>query len=118
MCNTQQTSQPEPLSEEPLITQPVKTDLKAERVQDSLRAIPTWSLDETGTAIRRTRQFGRLAEAEAYAGFVGTLASSKRQPVTVTLAGKRVEITLTGQPQQGRAGGLTKAVFKLAALIG
>ena len=118
MSSTQQTSPSEQPMKEPLTTRPEKADLKAERVQEALRKLPGWGLDETGAAIQRTREFGQLTEALAYVGFVGTLATAKRQPVTVAVAGKQVGVTLTGHPVRGRAGGLRKAVFKLAALIG
>ena len=110
-------SQQQTLQSEPLPDPPVKADLKAERVQEALRGLPGWS--QTGEdAIQRTRQFTNLAEAETYASFVGKLATCKRQPVTIALTGNRVAVTLTGHPVRGCTGGLTKAVFKLAAILG
>jgi len=117
MSKKEQTSKPEGLSPEPLTHQPTKANLKAERIQEALRKAPGWSL-RGEDAIHRTRQFASLAEAEAYASFVGRLAACKSQPVTIAFNGKRVAVTLTGHPVKGCVGGLTKAVFKLAAILG
>jgi hypothetical protein len=42
----------------------------------------------------------------------------EQQPATIELAGGVVSVTLAGHPIQGCVGGLTNAVFRLAAMIG
>ena len=103
-----------------LASGPVKAQLKAERVQQMLllRGLHAWKTANEGTAIQRVRQFAGPAEAGAFVGFVSLLAAGQRQPVTIGFAGKRVEITLTGHPVRGFAGGLTNAVFDLATMLG
>lgn len=97
---------------------PEKAHLKPERVQQLLLKLPGWRLGAEGSGIRRRRQFTSLEAAQAFVGLVGKLACGHRQPVTIALAGKRVDLTLPGHPVKGRTGGLTDDVFDLAGHIG
>ncbi len=99
-------------------TEPEKAHLKPERVQELLMKLPGWRLGAEGRGIQRRRQFRSHAKAQAFVGFVGKLATGLRQPVTIALAGKRVDLILPGHPVKGRTGGLTDNVFDLAGLIG
>jgi pterin-4a-carbinolamine dehydratase len=120
----QQMSKSEQLLEALLTSKPVKAYLKSERVEDPeelqerLQDVPEWKLGNDRQAIHRVKNFESLAAAEAFAVFVGRLATAKQQPVNIALAGKLVGVTLTGHPAKGCVGGLTSAVFKLAAMIG
>ena len=110
MSNTQQMS-----------NAPERMHLKPERVQQLLRELPGWSLGTGGCAIERSRQFTSVADAAEFVGVVGlagTLATFRRQPVTIALAGRNVSLTLTGHPIRGCTGGLTNPVFRLAAMLG
>ena len=92
--------------------------LKAERVQELLKAIPEWRLTGGGTAIGRTYRFAGPRSATAYAVYVRELAAGETQPVAVSLSGSQVRINLTGRPQLGRARYLTEAEFRFAARLG
>ena len=121
--NTQHKPQYGQLPREPLTSPPEKAYLKSERVQAAERMLkrlqlPGWKLGAGGTAIRRAKKFARPADAEAFAAFVGKMATSYRQPVTIRLTGRLVLITLTGRRNSAGAGGLTNEVFNLAAVIG
>jgi pterin-4a-carbinolamine dehydratase len=104
--------------QEPDTPESIKERLKAERIQDALRKLPGWLLLKEKMGIDRVRQFDSVAGAEAYAGFVCRLASARNQPVTVGLSATKVVVTLHGHPVRGCSGGLTDAVFNLAAEIG
>lgn len=97
---------------------PERMQLKPERVQQLLRELPGWSLGAGGRAIERSRQFKSVAEAVEFVGLAGRLAASRRQPVTIALAGRNVSIALAGHPLKGCTGGLTHPVFRLAGMIG
>ena len=97
---------------------PERLELKPERVQQLLLKLPGWRLGREGRAIERRRQFTSLAEAQAFVARVGKLATRHRQPVTIGLSGKRVNVSLAGHPVKRRAGGLTNEVFNLAGLLG
>jgi pterin-4a-carbinolamine dehydratase len=97
---------------------PERMHLKGERVQDLLRELPGWSLGADERAIERSRQFKSAAEAAEFVGLAGRLATARRQPVTIALAGRNVSLTLTGHPIRGCTGGLTHPVFRLAAMLG
>jgi len=96
---------------------PERAELKPERVQQFLLQLPGWRLAE-GRGIQRRRQFGTYSKAQDFVSLVGKLATVLRQPVTIALTGKRVDLILPGHPVKGSAGGLTDVVFNLAGLIG
>ena len=97
---------------------PERAELKPERVQQLLLQLPGWRLVAEGRGIRRRRQFGTHSKAQDFVSLVGKLATVHRQPVTIALTGKRVDLILPGHPVKGRTGGLTDVVFNLAGLIG
>ena len=97
---------------------PERMHLKPERVQQLLRELPGWRLGAGGGAIERSRQFASVTDAAEFVGLAGKLAMSRRQPVTIALAGRNVTLALTGHPIKGCTGGLTNPVFRLAAVLG
>jgi pterin-4a-carbinolamine dehydratase len=120
----QQMSKSEQLLEALLTSKPVKAYLKSERVEDPeelqerLQDIPEWKLGNDRQAIHRVKEFANYAQAGVFAGYASNLAASMYQPVTLSVAGKLVGITLTGHPIVGCTGGLNKTVFRLAGLLG
>lgn len=92
--------------------------LKPERVQQLLAKLPGWKLRQDGRGIENVRGFTSARAARSFVGHVCKLADSRRQPVTVRLAGKQVSITLQGHPAKGCTGGINGAVFNLAGKIG
>ena len=97
---------------------PVRMNLKPERVQQLLAKLPGWALRHDSQAIVRARMFTTPQGAGAFARNACWLATKLNQPATVSLAGTKVTVTLTGHPVRGCTGGLTDAVFKLAGRIG
>lgn len=102
----------------PLQDVPVRMDLKPERIQQVLARLPGWALRTDGRAIVRVRLFTTEQRAGSFARNACWLATKLHQPATVSLAGTKVTITLTGHPVRGCTGGFTNAVFNLADLIG
>jgi pterin-4a-carbinolamine dehydratase len=92
--------------------------LKAERVQEKLRAMPGWRLVPGGWAIGRLREFPDPRSAVAYAAFLAEFASRSRQPIGIDLMGTRVGITLWTKPVHGRRVGLSEAVLNFARALG
>lgn len=97
---------------------PERMHLKPERVQELLVKLPGWRLGCEGRSIERRRHFTSFAEAQAFVGRVGRLATKLRQPVKIALSGKRVDVVLAGRPLRGRIGGLNNEVFNLAGHLG
>ena len=87
--------------------------LKAERVQEALRAMPEWKQVEAGKAIVRVRELPGTAAAE-YGAFVLSLAAALHQPVQLVLTGKQVVITLRGTPETG----INNSTLRLAGHLG
>lgn len=95
---------------------PVRMNLKPERVQQLLAALPGWRLREDG--LESERQFTHPGAASSFAALACRLAALRGQPVKVDLSGAKVVVKLQGLPARGCAGGLTGPVFALAGLIG
>lgn len=70
--------------------------LKAERVQEALRAMPGWNLTHTGRAIHRVHWFPSRDVAVAYASYVSALAYSESQRVHLSVMECRVAVTVYG----------------------
>jgi pterin-4a-carbinolamine dehydratase len=92
--------------------------LKGERVQEALERLPGWRLVEEVPALERVVQFEEPAGARRFVDFVCRVASLRKQPVTIGLAGEQVVVTLQGHPVRGCTGGLTNTTFDLAGIIG
>ena len=105
-------------AEQPLPgSEPVKLQLKPERIQELLRGLPGWRLGRQGLVCAREAASGAAA-IRGYVNRVTRLATLRKQPVTIVIAPGEVVVTLPGHPARGCAGGITEAVFKLAGLIG
>jgi pterin-4a-carbinolamine dehydratase len=117
MNEKQRQSQVE-LVQGPLGMESDETDLKAERVQELLRAVPGWTLTPGGRAIDRVRVFTDPGVAEAYATYVARLARLARQAVTIDHAASQVIVTIYGQMHEVCIGELSEGAFDLAAAIG
>lgn len=72
--------------------------LKAERVQESLQAMPGWRLMPKGRAIHRVHWFPGRDVAVAYASYVSALAYSESQRVHLSVLECRVAVTVYGEP--------------------
>ena len=93
-------------------------ELKPERVQEMLQAMPGWKLDMSRKALDRVHEFSDSKVALAFAAYATELAGSARQPISVFVSGGRMGLTLHGQPRRGKKGGLTLAVMELAKRLG
>ena len=89
--------------------------LKAERVQEELKAMPGWKLAPRGKELTRFRQFGQPAGAARFASFVADMAVADRQRVQLRIDGNRVALTL--QCRRGY-GVLTTSVLEFARQLG
>ena len=96
----------------------VQERLKAERVQERLKALPGWALSRDGEAVDRVREFADPAAATAYAAFAAALAGSRAQPIALSIDAGKVVLTLPGQKRRGLVGGLDDTVLDLAASLG
>lgn len=97
--------------------EPAKAHLKAERVQDTLLR-KGWSPGLDGAGMVRTREFGDVEDARAFVGNVCRISAMWHHPVQIGFSEARVVVTLQGFPAFSRTGGFTKAVLKLAEMIG
>ena len=93
-------------------------ELKPERVQEMLKAMPGWKLDMSRRTIDRLHQFPDSKVALVYAAFATELAGSWRQPISIFVSGGTVGLSLHGRPRRGKRGGLTEAVMELAKRLG
>ena len=71
--------------------------LKAERVQEALKAMPGWKLTRKGRAINRAYRFASTEVAMAYASYVSALAQSTGQRIHLSVADGRVAVTVYGE---------------------
>src|SRR6202163_4082300 len=83
-------------------------ELKPERVQEMLKAMPGWKLDMNRKAIDRLHEFPDSKVALAFATFATELAGAGRQPISVLVSAGRVGLTLHGQQGRGKKGGPPK----------
>jgi hypothetical protein len=94
----------------------VTDPLKSERVEEKLRAAPSWRIFSGGQMVQKSKQFPGKMEAMLYSSFVSSLASSLNVPVEVRLLGLWVVVTVQGLGRKGRAV-LSDAQLDFAALI-
>ncbi len=90
--------------------------LKAERVEEKLRAAPAWRIYSAGQMLQKSKQFPGKIEAMLYSSFVSSLASSLNVPVEVRLLGLWVVVTMRGFGRKGQAV-LSDPQLDFAALI-
>ncbi len=88
---------------------PPLTRLKAERVQDAVRALPGWEAMRGGAAIRRLFRVPNRARAE-FLAFAGALAARSASEVAIVPSAEGLECRLTTPA----AGGVTQKDLELA----
>lgn len=95
------------------------TELKPERIQELLKALPGWQLAANGKAIERMRTLPTGQVAALFGAYVTTYGKAVGQPVKLILGDVLVKVTLQA-PSSGDAepGGLTESVFEFARWIG
>jgi pterin-4a-carbinolamine dehydratase len=93
----------------------LETRLKAERVQEKLRALPGWRLLAGGKALDRVREFQDPRVAVAWAQFASLSAERAGLPAEVTVSGHRVLLILRDRIHRGA---LSDAVLDFAKLLG
>jgi|SRR6185295_1918045 len=87
--------------------------LKSERVQEGLAALG-WEPDANVRTFGRVLKFPAARVAGSYAAFVAELAGQSGQPVTVSLSGKQLTVTLHSRSRKGRPSGWSNAVLEFA----
>jgi hypothetical protein len=80
---------------------PIDARLKAERVEQRLQQMPEWSLSPGGGGIDRARKLASPFGAADYATFVLREAARTRQKVQIGLSGSRVMVTVLA-PSRGQ----------------
>ncbi len=90
--------------------------LKSERVEETLRAAPSWRIFSAGQMLQKSKEFPGKMEAMLYSSFVSSLASSVNVPVEVRLLGLWVVVTMRGFGRKGQAV-LSDAQLDFAILI-
>ncbi|MEA2605018.1 MAG: hypothetical protein QOF89_6010 [Acidobacteriota bacterium] len=93
-------------------------ELKPERVQEELQAMPGWTLDLSRKTINRLHEFGDSSVALAYAAFIKELAGADGQRVSILVSGGLVGLSLHGYPRKGTRGGITESVLEMAKRLG
>jgi Pterin 4 alpha carbinolamine dehydratase len=93
--------------------------LKAERVQDLLKALPGWRLRADKRSIARTRKFADAVSMASYGFHAMHLARTQKVLVSFATLGDQLTVTLHGTSQSGRKlADLSEAVFHLAEQLG
>lgn len=104
---------PRPPDGQPLKASAVQQRLKAERVQDALKAMPGWKLTARSKAIDRVYSFTTAALASAFAAYVTEAARLAEMPVDLSVAGATVVVTLSAPLRSGGCG-VTENVLDFA----
>ena len=104
--------------EEILVVVDPEESLKAERVQEALRAMPEWELTLEGQAITRVKELPTPEVASLYTAYVTGFAGSLGLPVAVSVSDGLVLVTLYAPSGCGSVGGLTQSVLDFASQIG
>ena len=89
--------------------------LKAERVQEKLRAVPGWRLLAGGKAVDRVREFHDPRVAAAWVQFVHLYAERAGFPAEVTVSGARVMVILRDRIHRGE---LSAAALEAIKILG
>jgi pterin-4a-carbinolamine dehydratase len=92
--------------------------LKPERVQEWLQAQPEWRLHADGKSLHRVRAFPSMKVATRYGAFVTALAEALGQPMRVSLADGKVDLSLYSCHEGESLNPLTENVLTLAAHLG
>ena len=92
-------------------------DLKSERVQEALAAMPGWRAVRGMRAVERLRRFPAVPVAEAYAAYVKAFAEEVGQRCSVAQARDHVTVTIMGRRSNGGLG-ITRPVLDFARRLG
>ena len=92
--------------------------LKSERVQEELKAMPAWQLAHEEKAIESVKTFPTPEVASLYAAFAARYGAAAGFPVTVSIAGGQVCVTVFAPQVNGCAGDLTESVLAFARQLG
>jgi pterin-4a-carbinolamine dehydratase len=76
-------------------------NLKSERVQQELRAMPGWEARSEFKALGRSRQFRQARAAARFAAFAFELAAMEGQALTLGINGGRVDLTVERRSRDG-----------------
>jgi hypothetical protein len=104
--------------EEILVGHDPEEPLKAERVQEALRAMPEWELTLEGQSITRVKELPAPEVATLYTAYVTGLAGFLGLPVAVSVLDGLVLVTLFAPNHGGGMAGLTEPVLDFARQIG
>lgn len=92
--------------------------LKAERIQELLKALPGWKLGHRGRAIVRQRELDTPQGAASFAAFVAGLAAEAGQTVNLHVDGGLVVVTLPGRAAGAPFAEVTLETLGFAQQIG
>jgi hypothetical protein len=104
------------MTEQTVVEEQPVPNLKAERVQEELRA-GGWTLVQEDQTIERVKEFPTPEVAVLYGAFVSRFASAAGLPVTVSFSGGQVGVSLCAPQAEGLAGELTESVLTFARQI-
>ena len=96
------------------VPEPPIQHLKSERVQEELRAMTGWAATEEETAIENVKTFATPEIAGLYGSYAIQSAAATGYPVTVSLSGNQVCVTVFAQEVDGCPGELTLPVLAFA----
>ncbi len=96
----------------------VQERLKSERVQEELRAMPAWQLAHEEKAIESVKTFPTPEVAALYAAYAARYGTAAGYPVTVSISGGQVCVTVFAPQVNGCAGDLTESVLAFARQVG
>jgi pterin-4a-carbinolamine dehydratase len=96
----------------------VSEELKSERVQEMLQAMPGWSLLPESQAIGRTFQFPSKRVAAKFADYASTYAAEEGHNINLDVSLVEVSLTVTGPKVRGRYGELTEESVTFARKFG
>ncbi len=104
--------------EEILVVHDPEEPLKSERVEEALKAMPDWDLTLEGQAVTRVKELPTPEVASLYTAYVTGFAGTAGLPVTVSVSGGIVLVTLFAPRKGDCMGGLTESVLGFARQIG
>lgn len=96
------------------------TELKSERVQEELAAMPAWTfLPPEGEAINRVFRLPSSRVAAAFAEYVSAYAEAEGHNAYLEISEETaVDVTLSGPAVRGRCGALTEEIATFARKLG
>ncbi len=92
---------------------PIREELKAERIQAALKALPAWTLVAGGAAIHRSWRVPGLWVGACLASGLAATVESEQHAATFTVTAETLEVTLSTPG----AGGVTEKDLQVAAVL-